>query len=46
VRVTVNGEQRLGIAHRWRGRWVYVGWSEGVGLNHLEWVLAEAVVRA
>lgn len=45
VEVTTERGTYEGIASRWRGRWVYVEWSEGVGMKHLDWVLGDDVRR-
>lgn len=45
VLVAVGARSWAGRAHRWRGRWVHVEWSEGPGMTHLEWLPAVQVVR-
>jgi hypothetical protein len=45
VEVTTERGRFPGTATRWRGRWVYVEWSEGVGMKHLDWLLGEHVRR-
>ncbi|MGZ4745642.1 MAG: hypothetical protein ACXVYY_01030 [Oryzihumus sp.] len=45
VEVAVDNERWPGLAHSWRGAWVYCSWSRGPGLNHLGWLPGTAVTR-